>query len=330
MPAVVEAKPIAASGPPVVVSSRGKRREIPSILVDGKTIVVTGRRLKVAELYDAEWIDTSVDAPDRIASALQTAPSRPDVFTFAQRLPDTEPRHTGHIEWDNLAVINITSYDAWLSSLSQDTRRNVRMAGKRGVDVRLAAFDDDLARGITGIYNETPVRQGRKFWHYGKDVATVKEENATYLDRSQFIGAYLGEELIGFLKMVKVGGSGSIMQILCKTCHQDKRPMNALIAKAVELCAQQNLPRLLYRQYTYHGAQGDALTEFKRRSGFEQVLVPRYYLPLTLKGRLALRLKLHRELRELLPPGVVAALLKWRAKYSDLTHKRPAPEAAGA
>ena len=32
--------------------------------------------------------------------------------------------------------------------------------------------------------------QGRKFWHYGKDLNTVKRENGTYLDRCEILGAY--------------------------------------------------------------------------------------------------------------------------------------------
>ena len=75
--------------------------------------------------------------------------------------------------------------------------------------------------------------------------------------------------------------------------HYDKRPANALIAKAVELCEQQGMSYLMYCNYVYNDPES-SLTEFKRRNGFEQALVPRYYVPLTLKGKIALRLGLHR------------------------------------
>ena len=42
-----------------------------------------------------------------------------------------------------------------------------------------------FSRGISNVYNETPIRQGRKFWHYGKSFDQVKAANATYLDRSE-------------------------------------------------------------------------------------------------------------------------------------------------
>ena len=94
--------------------------------------------------------------------------------------------------------------EAWWEKLPQEARKNTRRAAKRGVEVKVVPFDDELARGIHKICNETPVRQGRPFWHYGKDFETVKREHATYLERSEFIGAYFENELIGFIKMVYV------------------------------------------------------------------------------------------------------------------------------
>ena len=44
---------------------------------------------------------------------------------------------------------------------------------------------------------------------------------------------------------------------------------------------------MTYCNYVYNDPDS-SLTEFKRRNGFEQVLVPRYYIPLTLKGEIAL------------------------------------------
>ena len=73
---------------------------------------------------------------------------------------------------------------------------SMRRAAKRGTTVRTGELDDELIRGITEIYNETPFRQGKKFPHYGKDFATLKKEISTLLDPSEFIGAYFENELI--------------------------------------------------------------------------------------------------------------------------------------
>ena len=86
--------------------------------------------------------------------------------------------------------------------------------------------------------------------------------------------------------------------------HFDKRPANALIAKAVEICEPQRvISHLIYCSYIYNDPKS-SLTEFKRRNGFEKVLLPRYYIPLTPKGRLALNLGLHRGLVQSVFPNL--------------------------
>ena len=125
-------------------------------------------------------------------------------------------------------------------------------------------------------------------------------------------------ELIGFIKMVYVDGLASIMQILAKAAHQNLRPTNGLIAKAVEVCDEESRSHLLYCKYVYHKGYQDPLTEFKRRNKFQQVLIPRYFVPLMLKGRLAMSLNLQLGFSELLPQWLVNSLLKARRKYSEV------------
>ena len=68
------------------------------------------------------------------------------------------------------------------------TRNLVRKAEKKGVEVRIARYDDDFVRGMTQIFNEAPVRQGRLYWHYGKDFETVKRQFSRYLFREDLLG----------------------------------------------------------------------------------------------------------------------------------------------
>ena len=76
---------------------------------------------------------------------------------------------------------------------------------------------------------------------------------------------------------------------------------------------------MIYGQYIYDKKADSPVTEFKRRNGFEQVLLPRYYIPLTVKGRLVLALRLHRGLKALLPGAVLSALLSVRQSYYERT-----------
>src|SRR5439155_6343426 len=112
-------------------------------------------------------------------------------------------------------------------------------AEKKGVSVLEAPFDDALVQGISAIYNECPVRQGRPFRHYGKDIETVRKEEATFLDRSIFIGAFLGDRLIGFVKLVtdESRTQAGLMNIVSMVQHRDKAPTNALITQAIRSCA---------------------------------------------------------------------------------------------
>jgi len=287
----------------------------PFLQMTERDMIVTGGLVKTARLRDEEWQETPVE-PEAILDQLRAAGSRPDLFTFAQSLTDQEPRFSYPLEWDNLAVIPITTYeDWWENRLPQETRKNVRRAAKRQLVVRSVQIDESLARGIKGIYDETPVRQGRRYHHYRKDLATVLRENSTYRERSEFIGAYHEDELVGFLKMVSIGSINRIMQIVAKVAHQDRRPTNALLAKAVEICVQKKASHFIYGRYIYGKNCSSPLIDFKRRNGFEQQLIPRYYIPLTPLGKLSLRCHAHRGIRALMPEKVDSALLWLRSQF---------------
>jgi hypothetical protein len=291
----------------------------PVTCIDDRKLIITGKIIKIAAVHDEIWLEGKVvEHPERFIARLKGENFKADLFTFAEKIPQTEPKYGYQYEWDNFAVTPIITYaDWWEQRLPQESRRNVRIAAKRGVVVKVAEFNDELVRGLAEIYNETPKRQGRSFCHYGKDVETVTTENATYLERSQFIGAYCENELIGLMKLVYIDEVASIMQFLSKNAHRDKKPMNALLAKAVELCEKRGSRYLVYRKFTYSKVYS-ALTEFKLRNGFEEMQYPRYYVPLTRRGELGLRLRLHRDWRDSLPPGLIAGLTNLRSKYVEL------------
>jgi hypothetical protein len=295
----------------VEVSEKGVVTRKPALSIEHWNVINTGRFCRIARLFDEDWIPGTISDPEKFISSIRNG-SDADIFTFAEKLPNTAPRFSFAVDWENVAAIPITSYADWWNALSQETRRNVRKAEKGGLQIKVSDFSDDFVNGIKGIYDESPVRQGKRFWHFGKSFDTVKDENGTYRDRSIFIGAYSGAELVGFIKVVVVGNFGSIMQILSKAAFADKRPTNALIAKAVEVCAEKGLSHLVYCQYVYGKNTESPLTEFKRRNGFQQILLPRYYIPLTLKGKLMISSRLHLGVRRLIPFAVERRLLHLR------------------
>jgi hypothetical protein len=307
------------------VRSAGKAFYVPSVVICGRTVVVTGKRIRMAQVKDEELVEgVIVEDPELFLAKLKESELKADFFTFAQRPPAITPKYGYHLEWDNWAVTPTTSFKAWWENLPQESRKNVRRAARRGVVVKIAPLDDNLVNGVHGIYNETPVRGGRLFWHFGKDFETIKRGLTTYLDRSDFIGAYWNEELIGFIKIAYVDQVATLMHIISMNAHYDKRPMNALIAKAVEFCEQKGISHLVYGQFVYGNNRRSSFVEFKRRNGFEEVNFPRYYIPLTLKGEAFIRLRLYRGLGGLIPEPILQPLLSFRAWYCKAISIKPA------
>jgi len=307
----------------VEVSTKGKWTAKPALKIGGHTIVARGRFIRTAAVHDEFWQERGLENPAALIAELKVDGPKllnADLFTFAQRVPNTAPTYEYFMEWDNVAGIRLDDPKRWWEhALPQETRKNVRRSVKRGVEVRVAEFNDELLRGIVAINNESPMRQGRPFDHYGKDAEAVRKDYSSFLDRAKFIGAYVQDELVGLAQLIYMRDTATILELLSKSSHYDKRPANALIAKAVEVCAADGLSFLTYGKYTYGNKGTDnPLTEFKRRNGFEEIRVPRYYVPLTLSGRIALACRLHRGALGILPQAAISSLLNLRGMWYRL------------
>ena len=293
---------------------RGKDTLVKSVIIAGRTTIVTGRLVRVARVMDEELVEGEVvPDPERFITVLKDTALKADLFTFAERPPQVERRFHYASENDNWAVIELTTFDDWWEGLPQATRKNVRRAGKKGIDVRQVDFTDDLVAGIKGIYDESPFRQGRQFWHFRKDLSDVRKMNATYNDRAEFYGAFFEGKLIGFVKLIFTDHLAYLIQILALDSHSDKRPMNALLAEAVKACLRRGTTILVYGNYDYQTKSSSSLAEFKRRNGFVKVEFPRYFVPLTMKGKLAFQIGYRNSFRDLIPPGIIERYVKIRA-----------------
>ena len=187
--------------------------------------------------------------------------------------------------------------------------------------INVKSLDDELIKGIVEVNNDSPVRQRIRFTHYGKTFEQVKKDQSSFLDRSDFICAYVGSELIGFMKIIYRGQVASILQILPKSSHYDKRPANALVAKAIELCEAKGVSYLTYGMFNYGNKRDSPLRDFKIRNGFEEILVPKFFVPLTMWGSLCVKMKLHRGLLGILPTRVITAVVRARAMWYDFKQK---------
>jgi len=284
-------------------------------------MVISGRWPKIASLR-SEWYRDLPD-PEAVVGQLRAAGSKVDLFTFSQRIPHTEPRHAYPTEWDEMAVIRVVSFEHWWNEqIPKSTRKHIRRSEKLGVVTRLVPLDDALLKGIAEIYNESPLRDGMPFSHYHASLETLRQTHETYLDRSDFIGAFFGGELVGFVKLVYSGLTARTMQIIAKLKHRDKWPTNAMVAKAVHRCAEKGVPYLVFGELHYADGGNPGLTSFKMENGFTAMKVPRYYIPLSVGGKLALSLGLHRGFVQLLPRSVVQWLRALRSQWYALKYRQ--------
>jgi hypothetical protein len=289
-----------------------------SFEICGHAVTTTGRLSRVARLRD-EYYDF-LSNPAEFLGALTSHQDLPgNLFTFVQRVADRTPRFCYHLEWDSAAVLQVSTYENWWKKRINDKTRNmVRKAHKAGIEIRPVEFSDELVEGIVRIYNETPIRQGRRFRHFGKSFATIKKEHATFLDRSEFIGAYYKGELVGFIKLVHGEGVSNLMQIISMISQRDKAPNNALIAKAVESCTSRNTPLLHYGTWSRR-----SMGDFKKHHAFERWEIPRYYLPLNSFGSILLRCGLHRSLVSRVPEPWLDQFAACRSKWNSFGYSDP-------
>jgi len=282
----------------------------------GLDIRVAGRIVRMARLSDEGY--DFLREPEAVVDGLRRSPTRVDLFTFIQTLAELSPKYHYPIERDNLAVLPVSTFDHWWTHQIRSLARNrAKQAEKKGLTIREIPFDGRLVKGIREVYNESPVRQGKLNVHYGKSVEQVHREAATFLDRSVFIGAFLGEQLIGFAKVTwdETRTQAELMNIVSMIRHRDKAPSNALVAHAVRACADRRISFLVYQSFSWGNKKQDGLSDFKANNGFHPVDIPRYYVPLTSVGHAAFRLGLHHRFADRIPEIVAARLRRLRSAW---------------
>lgn len=308
----------------VQVRTKGRWVTTPGIEVNGDVLITAGKRLKIAKIRGEEMREKEIEDPEVYLSALRSKKGRilkADIFTFAQKLPDVQAKYPYPSELESVAAISIASFKDWWEALPQESRKNVRRSQKRGVEIKLRALDSALVEGIRSVNDDSPMRQGVQNAYYGLSSEDTWKRYGDFNNRCDFICAYAGEEMIGFLHLVYRGDIAAILNLTVKPSQLDKRPANALVARAVELCDSKRISHITYGLYNYGNKRDSSLREFKIRNGFEEILVPRYFVPITAWGKLCMKANLHRGLIGILPPFVISVGLRARTMWYKKFHK---------
>ena len=253
-----------------------------------------------------DWREYEKDVAPTQKLTTRLADAGADVFTFIERTwlhTIQSPPRNWVVEEDNIALYKVTAFEEWWKTIGKKTRNMIRKAEKSGVKTNRVKPDEKLVEGIWKIYNETPIRQERGFPHYGESITTVGSIIYS-VPNSTYIAAHLGDELAGFIRLIHGQDVTYIDQILSLQRHLDKAINNALIAKAIEHCANTGVKWVMYGRMGNH----PTLDAFKKNNGFSQCKLRRFYIPLTAKGKGAIALHLHREMKDTLPLSVKAPL----------------------
>jgi len=300
----------------VEIRVKGRWITIPAVNVDGKKLIATGKWLRIAKVRGEEMAERELENPEVYIEKLKGDANdrlKADIFTFTQKLPETQPKYPYRMEWDSVAAIHLTSFKEWWEGLPQETRKNVRRSQKRAVTITIKEFDDDLIQGIRQVNDESPLRQGMRNGYYGKSYEETKKLYGEFVGRCDFICAYVSDELIGFLHLVYRGDVAAILNLTTKQSHFDKRPANALMAKMAEVCEAKGISYITYGLYNYGNKRDNPLRTFKIRNGFSEILMPRFFVPLNRWGRICMRVKLHRGLIGILPHSVITFAARARS-----------------
>jgi hypothetical protein len=222
-----------------------------------------------------------------------------DIFTFIERKWSrsiSNPSPNWLKTEENIGMLQVTTYSAWWESIGKKTRNMVRKAEKNGITTAVVEPSLKVADSIWKIYNETPIRQGRGFPYFGIPFFYVKA--AVFSEqKSTFVCAFLQDELVGFIQLAHGDNIAIISQILSLQKYWDKAVNNALVAKAIEFCSEKKIQWVMYGRMGNH----PSLDSFKESNCFTKLALTRYYVPLTKKGQIAIKLGRHRELKDTLP-----------------------------
>jgi hypothetical protein len=241
-----------------------------------------------------------------------------DLFSFIERSflkPPTLQNHELYHCPETVGLLSINSFEDWFKKLPSRERNMIKKAERTGLQTQVVTVDKEFIQNAHQIYNETPIRQGRKYSGFGITIDEIQKKFEN-LQSSKVIGAYFEGKLIGLLWVEFGDQVAAMMSFLSLISYRNKNPNNAMIACAVKLCSQKGYRYLTYGNMGYN----PGLDFFKKNNGFRRVAVPRYFMPLTYKGQLAIRLNLCRSVERSFSPTLTQALIPF---YNIMDKVRP-------
>jgi hypothetical protein len=229
-----------------------------------------------------------------------------DLFTFIDRsfLINNPAKDNLFTDLEPMALLTINTYDKWQATITHNARWQTKKARKMGLTSQIVQVDDAFLKSAQKIYNETPVRQGRRYTGYGLSLDYLRNKYSI-MDNSEIIGVFYQNEMIGLMWIGFGDRVAAVKSFVSLLSYRNKYPNDLLIDSAVQRCLERGYNYLTYWNMGYN----PGLDFFKKSHGFKVFKVPRYYFPITSKGELALKLNMYRPLDRTIPKRIVQAFL---------------------
>ena len=102
------------------------------VSVCGNELLVQGRLCRVARLDGDDF--KFLDDPEAVLAEVRKTRLRIDLFTFLQGLPGTPTKYSYPMEWDNAAVLPVSTFENWWTKqIGFKARNKAKQAEKKGV-----------------------------------------------------------------------------------------------------------------------------------------------------------------------------------------------------
>ena len=109
------------------------------MVVCDKEIKIQGTFVRIARIDGDKY--KFLDDPESVLAGLRKSDIRADLFTFMQRLPETSPKYRYPMEWDNLAVLPVSTFENWWTDqIGFKARNKAKQAGEKGRGRERSAF----------------------------------------------------------------------------------------------------------------------------------------------------------------------------------------------
>ena len=179
----------------------------------------------------------------------------------------------------------------WTNKFNKKARNLVKKFKKSNGIVKVLDRPLDYINEIMEVNLSAPIRQGRPMPpSYTNREIVIKSLEASLKEKKGHLkvyGAFIHDKLVAYSYVVEHNGYAYISRFLTHTKYFKYAVSNGLISAIIEDLCNRNIEVV---QYGYWSRHHKGVNHFLKQHGFERGKVEAYYIPLSRKGRLALRI----------------------------------------